>query len=129
MRTKGRIVYETKPKPVVSGAEASQKQNQNQTRAKGRIVKGDRPLPPNYICYPDAFKDWRPGMRLPNCRVCGDILHRNENHQCEGFKPKYEEWTEERAERWEERRATIREAKANGMHFEDDWCDEGRTGR
>ena len=56
MRTKGRIIYETKSKPVVSGAEPSQKQQQNQTRARGTIVKGDRPLPPNWKCYPEAFK-------------------------------------------------------------------------
>jgi|ERR1035437_460871 hypothetical protein len=123
MRPKGKII--NRVKPVVSGAEPEQQQNQNQNqRPKGVITKVERKPLPNRLCYPDAFKDWKPGMRVPKCRVCEGVLYPEENHVCDGFKPKYEEWTEERSERWEERRAAIREAKANGMHFEDDWCDE-----
>lgn len=78
------------------------------------------------------------GGRLPRCRVCEASLQPRENHVCEGFKPKYEELTEERHQRWEARREAIREAKRNGTFFsededdlsgyedepEEDWCDE-----
>ena len=43
-----------------------------------------------------------------------------ENHKCEGFKPKYPEYTEERHRRWEEQREMIREAKRNGTFYSED---------
>jgi hypothetical protein len=128
MRTKGRIIYETKPKPVVSGAEPSQKQQQNQTRARGTIVKGDRPLPPNWKCYQEAFAgrvdengNWLNGVstRLPKCRVCGGTLHKNENHVCDGFVPKYEDFSPERLARLEQRRQDIHAARIRPKGI---WC-------
>lgn len=61
----------------------------DRNRPVGKITQGEKKPLPNYLCYPEAFKDWRPGRLLPKCRVCGDILQRNENHVCEGFVPKY----------------------------------------
>jgi hypothetical protein len=141
MRTKGRIIYESKPKPVVSGAEPSQKQQQNQTRARGTIVKGDRPLPPNWKCYPEAFKgriddkgSWLPcvSRRLPKCRVCDGTLHKNENHECEGFKPKFVERDEAWQQKQDAKRAEIRESNYSRpikcaachkvIHDQDDAC-------
>jgi len=62
-------------------------QTQKPKRPIGTVVKGEvKPLP-NYLCYPDAFKNWKPGMRLPKCRRCGGTLQRNENHECEGYVP------------------------------------------
>jgi hypothetical protein len=145
MRAKGVIVTlpDKEPKGVLAD-EAKQLQKQKQER---RIVAGARsPRPvPNYLCYPEAFKDydpktggWKDGKsrRVPKCRVCGDNLQPMENHKCEGFKPKYPEYTEERHRRWEEQREMIREAKRNGTFYseddlsgyedepEEDWCDE-----
>lgn len=144
MRTKGRIIYETKPNLVVSGAEPSQKQQQNQTRAKGRIVKDDRPLPPNWKCYPTVFVvgknidehgNWL-GGRLPRCKVCEGSLLPKENHVCDGFKPKYVEHDDAWHERQEAKRREIRESNYNRpkkcigcdqvIHDEDEarWHDE-----
>ena len=145
MRTNGRIIYETKPKPVVSGVEAKQSQNHNQTRAVGKIIKGDRPKPPNWKCYPEAFKgrldengNWLSGVsrRLPKCRVCDGTLHKNENHECPGFTPKFIDHDEAWQQKQDAKRAEIRESNYNRpkkciscdqvIHDEDEarWHDE-----
>ena len=122
MRTNGRIIYETKPKPVVSGVEAKQSQNHNQTRAVGKIIKGDRPKPPNWKCYPEAFKgqldengNWLSGVsrRLPKCRVCDGTLHKNENHECPGFTPKFIDHDEAWQQKQDAKRAEIRKSNYN----------------
>jgi hypothetical protein len=72
-------------------------------KPKGTGVK--EPLP-NRLCYPEAFKGWMPGMRVPKCKRCQGLLHPNENHVCEGYEPKYAtlDW-----ERREDNREDLRE--------------------
>src|ERR1035441_6380706 len=48
-----------------------------------------------------------------------------ENHECEGYIPQYDDMTEEREERWEERVRVIREMKRDGWHDETD-LEDGR---
>lgn len=145
MRPKGTVVYKSAPNPIAEEAEKHQKQLQRQKQERA-AARADRPVP-NYICYPEAFKNYDPktgkwigGRRgpLPKCRVCECTLHPKENHKCEGFKPKYVEHDEEWHDRMEARREAIREAKRNGLFFsededdlsgyedepEEDWCDE-----
>jgi hypothetical protein len=83
MRPKGTII--PRPKPAVPAAEEQPKPS----RPVGTITKGEKPLPPNRICYAEAFKDWRPGKAVPRCRRCDYLLHPNENHVCPGYTPKY----------------------------------------
>jgi hypothetical protein len=52
------------------------------------VKKPSKPLP-NRLCYPEAFKNWRPGMRVPKCKRCKENLFPNENHVCEGYEPMY----------------------------------------
>jgi len=62
------------------------------------------------LCYPDAFKDWKPGLRLPRCRRCDATLHPEENHVCEGYVPKLPfDDMEDHIERMEEQRESVRE--------------------
>jgi hypothetical protein len=37
-------------------------------------------------------------MRVPKCKLCGELLHPNENHVCDGFVPKYPEMDMEERE-------------------------------
>jgi hypothetical protein len=77
------VAANTKAKPEEANGSLPE---QNQ-RPKGKVVKGDvKPLP-NRLCYPDTFKDWKPGMRVPRCKKCGDSLQPNENHVCPGYVP------------------------------------------
>jgi len=64
-------------------------------KAKPKPEPRQRPkrLPPNYICYPEAFKgrvdkhgNWL-GGKLPRCRVCKGLLPPKENHVCSGYVP------------------------------------------
>lgn len=80
MRTKGKVVQ--REKPVVAPLPAP--------KPKKGIVRGDRPLPPNYVCYPEAFNgrldkhgNWL-GGKLPRCRRCKELLPPKENHVCSG---------------------------------------------
>jgi hypothetical protein len=118
MRPKGVVVYRSPVNPIAEAAKRNQKQKQlqRQDRAAPRAA---RPVP-NYICYPQAFKNYDPKTgkwiggrrgRLPKCRVCECTLHPEENHKCEGFKPKYVEHDQEWHERQDARREEIREAK------------------
>jgi hypothetical protein len=52
------------------------------------IMEPNKPWP-NRLCYPEAFKGWKPGMRVPKCKRCQENLQPNENHVCQGFVPKY----------------------------------------
>lgn len=61
-------------------------QNQKPKRPMGTVVKGERKPLPNKLCYPDAFKDWKPGMRVPRCRVCKENLYPEQN-VCPGYVP------------------------------------------
>jgi hypothetical protein len=97
-----------------------------------------RPLT-NKDTYPELYQQWlKTGGKLPKCRRCGDaVLHWNEPaHVCPGFKPKFPEFTPERAENWESKREAIRESNYNRpkkcigcdqvIHDEDEarWHDE-----
>jgi hypothetical protein len=124
MRTKGTVV--PRPKVNVSGAEPGQQQNQSQNqRPKGVITKGTVPLPPNRICYPDLYADWKKRVdaggsrKLHHCKRCDGILHWEENHVCPGFIPKYPVLpsTEEAMEEHKAIREYIRET-------EGDWDDD-----
>ncbi len=75
------------------------------------IARAERPVP-NRICYAEAFKDWKPGDKIPTCDRCHATLFPNENHKCEGFKPKYKEHDQESHERFEARREAIRKSRA-----------------
>jgi len=109
MRTKGKVVE--RPKVVAAPLPAP--------KPKTRIVRGDRPLPPNYICYPEAFKgrvdkhgNWL-GGQLPRCRRCKELLPPKENHVCPGYVPElpYEDYAGH-IERMEEQREEHHEAIA-----------------
>jgi hypothetical protein len=77
MMPKGKLVYETKV--VAKKAEPKQQQSQKPKREV-----------PNRICYANtAFKDWKPGDKIPTCHVCEGTLFPEENHKCSGFKPKF----------------------------------------
>jgi hypothetical protein len=61
----------------VRGVVANQDQKPNQPR---------KPIP-NRIAYKDtAFKHWKPGMLLPSCRRCKNILQPEEHHECPGWR-------------------------------------------
>lgn len=94
----------------------------SKAKAKGeREAKWAATPVPNRICYAGtAFKNWKPGMPVPPCRVCGDLLHPEENHVCPGFKPKYVEHDEASHERQEARREEIRASKTKAVPT----CDE-----
>jgi hypothetical protein len=80
-----------------------------------RQAKRDATPVPNTICYAQsAFKNWKPGDKVPACKVCGGLLHPTENHVCDGYKAKYVEHTPERKERWEAEREEIRETRRLG---------------
>jgi hypothetical protein len=104
---------------------------------KPTVVKADPGPVPNRLAYKDtAFKDWKPGMRVPKCRVCEGVLYPEENHVCSGFVPKYVEHDGAWHERPEAKRAEIRESNYNRpkkcigcdqvIHDEDEarWHDE-----
>src|ERR1700735_889798 len=64
-------------------------------RPVGRQTKGERPLPPNWKCYPTVFVvgknidehgNWL-GGRLPRCHRCKGLLPPQENHVCSGYMP------------------------------------------
>ncbi|MGD0181740.1 MAG: hypothetical protein ABSC15_18170 [Terriglobales bacterium] len=93
---KGRLVYETK---VVA------------SKPKPKATPKPRGPAPNIICYATtAFKDWKPGMKLPKCRVCGDILFPKDNHVCPGFTPKFVEHDEVWEQKQEAKRKEITES-------------------
>jgi hypothetical protein len=135
MRPKGVVVTRPDKELVVGSLVAETKQL---LKAKADHLSADRErraaIPvPNWKCYPQAFAgrvddkgNWLPGVsrRLPDCHVCDGTLHKNENHVCEGFTPKYVEHDEAWEERQEAHRAEIREARLNGTVFDEDWCDE-----
>src|ERR1039458_4707833 len=101
MMPKGKLVYETK----VAATKAEPKQDQKQSPT--------RPVP-NRICYATtAFLNWQPGDRIPPCRVCGGLLHPEENHVCSGFNPKYVEHDEAWHQKQDEKRELIRESNRN----------------
>jgi hypothetical protein len=79
---------------------------------KPTVVKADPGPVPNRIAYKDtAFKDWKPGMRVPKCRVCEGVLYPEENHVCSGFVRKYVEHDDAWHERQEAKREEIRKSK------------------
>lgn len=132
-RPKGVVVYRSPENPLVAEAEKNQKQERlrlQTERAERRERREERGVP-NWIAYQgivfvvgknvDENGKWL-GGKLPKCRVCEGILHPQENHQCEGFTPKYVEHDEAWKERqeykreyaravMEQRREDIREAR------------------
>jgi len=124
-RPKGKVIYRSRDNPEIQKAvrEAHKAVVGERVRLQTqRAERRERPVP-NRICYADtAFKNWKPGMRLPKCRRCDAILHPEVNHQCEGYKPKFAEHTEERSERYDARREEIREAKRQREVPTCKWC-------
>ena len=116
MRTRRQGVMETPPedKPVGLAVEAIKFLKEREQRlAADRARKAAMPVP-NRICYAEtAFKNWKPGMRIPPCKVCGDLLHPEENHVCSGFKPKYVEHDQDWQDRQDAKREEIRESNYN----------------
>jgi hypothetical protein len=137
MRAKGTIVTPPEEPAGVLADEAKKIQKQRQEQ---KIIAGRKPPPPvpNYICYAELFKGFDPKThkggprRVPHCKKCDGLLHPTGHHTCPGYIKKYEDWTEERHQRWLEHVEHIREAKRNGLFFdecsedepEEDW-DEG----
>src|SRR5512135_1563615 len=102
-RPKGVWTYKSPVNAIAEEAKKRQRQRQ-ELLAAARAKRAERPVP-NYLCYPEAFKNYDPktgewhGGRLPKCRVCGCTLQPTENHKCEGFKPMFAEHDEA----WHER--------------------------
>ena len=125
----GRVIPRVKPRTQEQPQPQKQKQelviNIPARQPQGKIIRGERAPVPNYICYPEAFAgrldakgNWL-GGRVPKCKRCQGNLQPNENHVCPGFEPQYDEWTQERQDRWDARVAAIREAKEAGVFFEE----------
>jgi len=122
MRPKGVVVTLPETKPVGLAVEAKKILAERKARLDAdRARKAAVPVP-NYKCYPDAFKGYDPKTgkwldgkhhKVPPCKVCGGLLHPNENHVCDGFKPKFVEMTAERHELWEAKREDIRASNYN----------------
>lgn len=107
------IVYKSPENPNVTAAKKLLKERE-EARKERRIRDAERPVP-NRICYAEtAFKNWKPGDKVPPCKKCGGLLHPGENHKCDGFQAKYYEHTPERKERWEAKREEIRETRSLG---------------
>ena len=96
MRPKGKVVYRSPENPAAKEAheflvaEENRLREQREKRAAQRAARGV----PNYLCYPDAFKDhydpetkiWT-GGKLPCCFKCKGTLYPEENHKCPGYMP------------------------------------------
>jgi hypothetical protein len=103
------IVYRSPENSNVTTAKKVLKERAEEA-ARRREARLNAPVP-NYICYATtAFKNWKPGDKVPACKVCGGLLHPTENHVCDGYKAKYVEHTPERKEHSEARREEIRKA-------------------
>jgi hypothetical protein len=121
MRAKGKIIAREELDGSGGLAKQGQPQKQNtDQRQRGKIISGDRPLPPNYKCYPDAFKglvdehgNWL-GGKLPACRVCQGLLPPRENHVCPGYYPNLMLPT----------KLAFEERKAMRQAARDDWDDD-----
>jgi hypothetical protein len=104
------IVYRSPENSNVATAKKVLKERAEEA-ARRREARLNAPVP-NYICYATtAFKNWKPGDKIPPCKLCGGLLHRGENHKCDGYQPKYVERTEETKQRWEAEREEIRETR------------------
>lgn len=110
------IVYKPLKGDKVEAAKKLLKERADEAKARA-TARANAPVP-NRICYQHtAFKDWKPGDKLPHCTRCEARLDPNENHVCpvklgtEEFKPKYKEHTEETKERWEAQREEIRKTR------------------
>jgi hypothetical protein len=83
-RPKGVVVYRSPANPLADEAKKHQRQLQEERRAAA-AKRAERPVP-NYVCYPEAFKDYDPktgrwkggSRRVPKCRVCECNLQPNE---------------------------------------------------
>src|ERR1039458_2501088 len=98
---KGKLVYETKV--VASKPKATPKPD----------PRPHRPVP-NCICYANtAFLNWKPGDRIPKCRVCEGLLHPEENHVCSGFVPKFIDHDNAWHQKQDAKRKEIQESNRN----------------
>lgn len=108
------IVYRSPENPNVVAAKTKLKQEREKAQAR-RAARANAPVP-NRICYAEtAFKNWKPGDKVPPCKKCGGLLHPGENHKCDGFQAKFVEHTPERKERWKAKREEIRESRLEEM--------------
>jgi hypothetical protein len=126
-RPKGVVLYVSPKNPIAIAAEKHQRQLRLEKQERA-VERKARPVP-NYICYPEAFKDrvdergnWKGPGRLPRCRVCENILDPKDNHVCPGFTPKYVEHDEEFEERWESRHEEMRSMRFERETPTCDWC-------
>ena len=113
------IVYRSPENSNVATAKKVLKERAEES-ARRREARANAPVP-NYICYATtAFKNWKPGDKVPPCKKCGGLLHPGENHKCDGFQAKYYEYTPERKERWEAEREEIRDYWEDGqIHWDE----------
>jgi hypothetical protein len=130
MRPMGVKTYESPENPLVAEARAWLKRKDVARRERAATRKKEGV--PNWKCYLgvvffidvniDENGNWL-GGRLPRCRRCDENLQPKEHHTCEGFVPKYMEWTEERVERAEARREAIRDDRWENSEAPAPWED------
>ena len=109
-RPKGTVIYKSPENKNVLAAKQMLKAKADRLAAD-RARKAAIPVP-NRICYAEsAFKNWKVGDKIPPCRVCGELLHPNENHVCSGFVPKYVEHDDAWHERQDAKREAILESR------------------
>lgn len=106
-RPKGRMVYSSPTNPIAEAAKKHQRQLEEQKALAAAERREQRyATMPNRVCYADtAFKDWTPGMPIPECLKCRGKLYPEEHHHCPGFIPKYRTDGLSRDERMEKRKA------------------------
>jgi hypothetical protein len=132
MRPKGKVIYRSLDNPEIQKAvrEAHKAVVGERVRLQTqRAERRERPVP-NWKCYPmvfivgkniDEYGNWL-GGKLPKCRVCEGILRPKDNHQCEGYQPKFAEHDQEWHERQDARREEIRKAKRQREVPTCKWC-------
>jgi hypothetical protein len=96
------------------------------------MTEGEIRLPPNWICYPEAFEGlvdekgrWLGKGLVPRCRVCRGWLQPEENHKCPGYMPRMDRL---QPMDLEQRRAIRTSAKLAAGDWDDDHFDPTTPG-
>ena len=127
-RPKGTVIYDSTltSNPLAIAATAHQKQLEAERRAAAE-KRAAKPVP-NRVCYAQLYEEWKARVaaggsrKLPKCKRCDGIIRWEENHQCEGFKPKFVEHDQEWHERQDARREEIRKTKHHRETPTCKWC-------
>jgi hypothetical protein len=116
MKPRRQGVVATMPDTTPVGLQVEAKKILAEREARLRADRARRSaIPvPNRICYATtAFLKWKPGDRIPKCRVCEGLLHPNDNHVCPGFTPKFVDHDEAWHQNQDSKRAEIKESNRN----------------